>query len=157
MSDAPGWSILQIVATRLAAISVANGYYTEAGATVDTERVALDEADTFPRIALAEETMSTLAQTTAAINSAMVLCAEGYIPVGVDDAEYQAHRLKADITRALGRIKSSDFEGIENVRVTLFEVKGDRPTLRSPEGVAFIVVQVRATVTFAEYIPPASG
>jgi hypothetical protein len=150
--------VLQRLATALAAISVANGYFTNAGASVDLEGDPLSPGNAFPRIAVAEETSevtnSTLQSTGLAINTPLKIVVEGYVALG-DEAERMAHRLKWDIACALASVTVATFDEIDGGRVAKFEIVGDRPTLRRPDGVAFIVVQVRATVTLTTYFPPA--
>lgn len=161
MNEAPGWVILQRIAAKLAAIAVAGGYFTDAGVRVDLERINLTEADTFPRIALAEDSSTVNAQTYSSTGVAlmmpMVVLIEGYLAADDDDAERQAHRLKYDISHALTCVRASDFAGIEGAIVSKFEATGDRPTLRRPDGLSFVVVQVRATVTFSTFFPPVPG
>jgi hypothetical protein len=151
--------VLQRIAAGLAVISTAAGYFTNAGAAIDLEGDPLSPGNVFPRIALAEDTSevtnSTLQTSGLAISTPLKIVVEGYVPVGADNAEQLAHRLKWDLTCALARLTTASFDGIDGARVAKFEITGDRPTLRKPDGVAFVVVQVRATATLATYFPPA--
>jgi len=157
MDEAPSWVVLQRIALKLGLILIANGYFTDAGAHIDLERPVPEENETFPRIALAEEssavTNSALTSDGLAVTTSMQVVAEGYALIDGDDAEQVGHRMKLDITNAFGRIRAKDFEGIEGAQISKFEVSGDRPTFRQPDGLPFIVVQVRATVTMTTYIP----
>lgn len=161
MGEAPAWVILQRIAAALGAITVAGGYFTDAGNHVDLERDPLSAGNVFPRIALAEDTSevtsSTLTTNGVSVMTPMKVIAEGYIALTTESAEQLAQRVKFDMTRALAQIRSSNFEGIEGATVSRFEIIGDRPTLRRPDGINFIVVQVRATVTFTAYFPPVTG
>jgi hypothetical protein len=161
VDEAPSYVILQRIASVLATITTAGGYFNEVGADrIDLEKDPLDPSSGFPRIALAEDTSavtsSALSADGLAVTTPLFAVAEGYVELG-DNQEQQAHRLKWDMTRALAQIRRETFAAIEGASVSKFEIVGDRPTLRRPDGINFIVVQVRATVTVTTYFPPATG
>lgn len=156
--EAISWLILGVSKARMQTVLAASGYWSDAGLRVDDERPSNDDDLVYPRIAVGIETMTPVSSNPDAIIRDMVILAEGYVQIDGDNAERDAARMQADLVRAWMRTRPNDFESIATAsgRVVTFEVKGEQATLRSPD-LGFIVVQVRATVRFTEYIPPVTG
>lgn len=154
-TEAPSWLILQVIASKLALIRTP-GFFTDAGENVDLDRPENIEDAAFPRIALGEATLSftgqTLTQAGMSTNWSMTATCEGYVNDDGEHAERDAARLKFDVIRALGLVRTNDFDSLDGVRVTTYTLSGDAPTLRQPDGMNKITMQASVTVTFV--VPP---
>lgn len=150
--EAPSWQIVNVIATKLATIKTANGFATDAGNNVDVERPENIETAAYPRIALGESTLSFTGQTLTAsgmsTNWSMTVTCEGYVKDDGEHAERDAARLKFDVIRALGSVRTEDFASLDGVRVTTYTLSGEAPTLRQPDGMSKIAMQASVTVTF---------
>ena len=158
LSDAPAAVILDRIAAKLAAIRVADGWFTDAGAHVDLERIDYNEEGDWPmpRICLVEDSRTVTAQSGGALNNSMDIVAEGYVRINSARPERLALRLKHDLTHGLASVRASDLQDIAGAAVTKVEVAGDFPTLRPSEPSLYVIAQARITVTFVTY-PPAQG
>ena len=155
--EAPAAVILDRIAAKLAAITVAGGWLTDAGAHVDLDRIDYNEGDwPMPRICLVEDSRTVTAQSGGALNNTMDVVAEGYVRIESAQPERLALRLKHDLAHGLAGVRASDLQGIAGAAVTKVDVVGDFPTLRPSEPSLYVIVQARITVTFVTY-PPAQG
>ena len=75
------------------------------------------------------------------------------IPAGKRDAEHTAHRLRADLVCAFGRITSATFAALPATSgiVNTFDIGPDCAFKRRVDGLDFIAVQVSAKLTCAVY------
>ncbi|MEO7362123.1 MAG: hypothetical protein ABI120_17470 [Gemmatimonadaceae bacterium] len=149
----PSWQIMEKLRVALELISPANGFYT--APSITTELPALNDRDAYPVVLLTEESSPVESHTISAVKVSHRVVAEGYIPANYKNAMFIAAQLKWDLTQAFMRVKSSTLNPLESGTVATFEITGDRPTLRRPDGMNYIIVQVRAVVTYSEFVPGA--
>lgn len=154
MSEPFTWQTLDVIAARVAAISTANGYYTNAGAIVDREQKQLAEDTVFPRLMVFEESYSPNTSRTDAATGEQIAVVEGAIAADADSAELTAHRLRADMVRSLLGLARQNFDAIESGGVLKVEITGERDITRRPEGMAILVVQVRVKLACVERVSP---
>lgn len=148
MADPITWQILTTIGNKLADITPANGYHTDAGSRIQYEHEEFGADDTYPQIVVTLEEPAIDEAKSNGYRSTLTIVAEAYIHITLADAQLKAHQVMEDITRAWARLKRSDLSGIE---IRQFELAGERRILQRPEGLDFIVVQVRSEVTYDDF------
>lgn len=101
MAEPKTWDLLASIVTCLEVITVANGYYTDAGNFVTQEPEQIPD-DKEACIGVVLETLDK--PTDAALRTVgrlMTIAIVGKVNVDIDEAQLQVHRLIADIDRAL--------------------------------------------------------
>lgn len=150
MADPITWRILQTLGGRLQRITKAAGYHTDAGNQVQYEHREFSEDDTFPQIVVVlEEAPIDTSVGSSAYGSTLTVVAEAYVHVSLSDAQYLAHGVMEDISRAWAGMTRDELQD-----VTRFELTGERTILQRPEGLAYVVVQVRAQALYHARVTP---
>lgn len=162
MSEPITWQTLEIIQARMASITIANGFYTDAGNEIDLEdgeiREPVDDVDTpspvFPRLAIFEESFApTGSRPGAGIGTQTVVIA-GIVDAAANAAEITAHRLRHDIVAAALTLRQQDFAEIRPGGVSTVTLTGERDILRQSDGMNVLVVQVRVVLTCIEQSKP---
>lgn len=153
MADPLTWQVVGVIAAALSPINGTSPYHTTMGARVDTELRQYTDADTFPRVAVAETDYDIKSRTTSAISAEQVVVCEAYVVAKRSSSEKLAHKARADLVRALARIPSTAFADIPASVgvVNSFEIGPDCKILRRVDGLDFVVVQVAVKVFCIEY------
>lgn len=92
--------IATAVRARLANISIANGFYTDAGLRIFTGRRNVDQADV-PCLVINEGEDSVFAQKDTRVSLGLAMAVQGFIACDPDDPYQAGHRLVRDIKRAI--------------------------------------------------------
>jgi hypothetical protein len=137
------WVLIEAVATRLRAIRVDAGFHTDAGNDVITELVDHKDEPAAPQISVfVDGPMTITADARLWQDIEIDVTAQGRVPINLDHAQLIAHRLAADIRRALdprlGQFSPDEFKA-ESLSIEI---------VQRPFGAAVTVVQasMRATV-----------
>lgn len=130
-------------------ISPANGYQTNAGANVSTERVGGNGADNRLLVCvLLSGDLVLLNNTKARRDWQFELAVEARIPVSYATAEAQAVAVLEDMVKA---IPTSSCAGADNLQTLVISGGG---IVREPDGVPYIVVSVTLRATCYEFTSP---
>ena len=153
VADPFTWQTIGVIAGALAVIDGAAPYFTDAGKRIDTEVRALADADVYPRIVVIETEFAPISRNKAATIGEQTILVEGVIPASKRDAEQTAHRLRADLLRALGRITASTFATLPPTVgiVNTFDIGPDCAIKRRVDGLDFTAAQVSVKLTCAVY------
>lgn len=143
MSEPESWILIESVAARLRAIRVDAGYHTDAGNDVIAELIDHKDEPTAPQISVfVDGPMTTVSDTRKWKDVEIDVTVQGRVPIHMPSAQLVAHRLTADILRALdpqlGQFGPDEFKA-ENITIEI---------VQRPFGAAVTVVQasMRATV-----------
>lgn len=147
MSDPESWVLIQAVAARLRLIRIDAGYHTDAGNDVIAELVDHKDEPEAPQITVFMDGPMTITSDARLWQDVEIdVTAQGRVPINLDHAQLIAHRLAADIRRALdprqGQFSPEEFK-VENLNIEI---------VQRPFGAAVTVVQasMRATVRVAK-------
>lgn len=137
------WQLVQVIATRLSEITIANGYRTDIGLSVYTERTQVEQGS--GPFALVTLTKTTRTGAGPKVQRTATFTVEAAIPTGVDSTNKMetAHALLADLELAL----NTQAESINGIRYALAT---DADIEESPDGLKAIAVTMTGT---ANYMP----
>lgn len=142
-----------VIAASLAVIQGSSPYHTDAGSRVDIELREFGDADAFPRVVVVETDFSISSRSSASVIGDQTVMCEGYIPAKRRDAETVAHRLRADLLRALNKVSPGAFANIPAALgiVNKLELGPESAIRRRVDGLDYVVVQVSCKLTCAVY------
>jgi hypothetical protein len=144
VADPITWQIILLIASRLSEIRQANGYYTDVGRFVFTERAQVPQgAEQFVVVTMAKTTRT---GTGPKIQRTADFIVEAGIPLGVDETNkmFVAHRLLADLERALNTRASETIAGVR------YALAADAQIEETPDGLNAVAVTLALT---AGYMP----
>lgn len=150
MTEPISWQALQSIGEFLGKIKKTDGYYTDAGLNVEYEPYQLDALDGqgLGILRVVEDDTDAFEDGRDARTGEVNVLIECYISVTDADAQLQAHRIRADVVKALPT-RSRDLPvGIHTVTI------GGRRIFQRPNGFPFIVVQVSLRVGLVESASP---
>lgn len=135
-ADPETWTLIEAVAERLRAITIADGYHTDAGLDVITETIDHKDEPVAPQATVFVDGAIDIVEETRKWTDIQVpIVVQIRIPLSAERAQKMAHGAAADIRAALnpksGRISADEFKAdIESIDI-----------VPRPFGAAVIVVQ----------------
>lgn len=151
MSEPISYRLLEAVATALRDIRTANGYHTNLGTDVRVEAPIIVQGASVLFVTAEDFDRNTAAQTQRQRNSSVRVIIEAIIATGRATAQRDAHRVRADILRALFErriVLPSDADGSS---ATGLNVESDIIDPRA-DGAAALAVRITATTNLVERI-----
>lgn len=151
--------ILDQLVVVLSAISVADGYFTDAGANVGIEPINFDGRDAgFVGVVVEEESANIVDSNQQIFREESIFCVNGliYAPnVRVGHGQIRtAHKLRDDITVALKRTTQVTFKTASGIPFAdKFQLLGKREILLPPENEALVQVKVRVSIRSSQVLP----
>lgn len=150
MTEPLSWRVLQMLAGRLAAISVAGGYFTDVGADITSEPAQLEEgAQTISIAATGINQSGSGSSGISPRSRAMTFVIEATIPATFTTAQQRSHELLADIERAL-LVQISPDAQIAEIQLVRDVTLTGRTITRRTDGIDATVVQVTGTATYLQ-------
>lgn len=153
MTEPVSYRLLEAVQARLQGISIANGYRTDVGDNVVIDAPYLAEGADVCFITSGAHTPTPASSTPRVRSGDVVINIEVVIPVARATAQRDAHRVRADVLRALIDTAIDLPRDADGSAATSLRITGDQ-ILTRPEGAAAIVVQITASAGLTERINP---
>lgn len=148
MADPIELQIVQAIRSRLANISVANGYHTDAGANVCLGRVLDEAVDEFPALVVWLVEPNAPGDTRAGnVRRSLPVLVEGYVRVEEDDPLEATLKLARDIKAAVYQL--DDLVLVEGAGVGDLELGADEHFPPDP-GSDIATAQVTLSVPYVE-------
>lgn len=153
MSEPISYRMLEALQARLQSISVANGYRTDIGQRVLIDAIYVPD-DNAPAVFVIAQDFARKAGTSTPRqrDSDVEIIVEALMPITRDSAQREAHRVRADLLRALFDT-AEDLPKDETGSAHSITISSDRIVTR-PEGSNHIVVQITASAGLTERITP---
>lgn len=145
MSEPITWQALVAIQGFLSRIQVVNGYFTDAGLQVDLEPFQVDgETTSASSLRVVEDDTDAFEDGRDVRTGEVNVLIECYIPVTDDNAQLNAHRIRADVVKAIPTRSRDLPQNIHTVSVT------GRRIFQRPNGFPFVVTQVSLRIGLVE-------
>ncbi len=141
MSAPKTWLAILALQAALQDIRISNGYRTDAGLRVLLDVFTLGEQDTYPTLRLVEDELDEGQANDSAVD-AITLTIEGYIELGDELSQRQAHDLRDDVMRVLRALRKPRALPPPLIGLEVLS----RRVLQRPEGFPYVVCQVGVRV-----------
>lgn len=155
MSEPLTWSILELIAARIATINTDNDFYTNLGATVSLEAFRASDLEkgelvrvVSPADSLSDADLPKGRSGPRSVTGSMEIVVEYVIPASRSDAHRQAHRGRADLVRVLRDDPRAWAPGVRGFRIV------GRSMLEQPDGLPIVVAQLNCVADIHEFTPP---
>lgn len=145
MADVPiTWQLVLLIQAQLQTVRVANGYFTDIGTSVFTERSQVQQGNTPYAVVTLKKTTRSGVGPRLQRNATFTV--EAGIPTGVDstNAMETAHKVLADLERALNT------ESPQSINRVRYALSTDTDIQDRPDGLKAILVIANGT---ANYMP----
>lgn len=144
MTEPISWQALVAVQGFLQRIKSSDGYFTDAGNQVDLEPFQIDGESTASSLRVVEDDTDAFEDGRDVRTGEINILIECYIPVTDDNAQLQAHRIRADVVKSIPTRSRDLPPNIHTVSVT------GRRIFQRPNGFPFVVTQVSLRVGLIE-------
>lgn len=147
-TDPETWTCIEAVAERMRAVTIAAGYYTDAGLDVITETINHKDEPVAPQSTVfIDGDIDTIEETRKWTDVEFPVVIQIRIPLGAERAQKMAHGAVADIRKAMnpksGRLSADEFKAaIESIGI-----------VPRPFGAAVIAVQAVLRASLRIYKP----
>ena len=149
MTEPITWVALETIQVFLQRIRTVDGYYTDAGASVTLEPFQIDaDTDENASLRVVEDDTDAFEDGRDVRTGEINLLVECYIPVTDDDAQKKAHRIRADVVKAIPTRTRDLPQNIHTVAIT------GRRIFQRPNGFPFVVAQVGIRIGLIETASP---
>lgn len=141
------WEVMLALQGFIGNASVVNGYFFDWRALLEPEQYDLDDPrDAFDPVAFVCEDDDVTDKTFNSGDASTInIVIESYIPVGLNNAQFLAHRARSDLKKCIPRKTGGNLpKGAHSLQTVSALV------LQKPQGLAFVVVQVRLRVSLQE-------